>query len=129
MAHPADDQLGPGDGDRGGSHAWRRKLCHSARSSRELASRPGDHTAAYARYQEVLAPYVQQCQALPPRGVQGFAPNRALMIKLRNASMNMMTRWPMKAMFAKQFSKADGIVLPDYTTSPRDLRGAAMGDA
>jgi hypothetical protein len=61
--------------------------------------------------------------------VNGFAPGSALMIRLRNASMNMMTRWPMKSIFAKQFGKADGIVLPDYTTSPQDLRGAAMGGA
>jgi hypothetical protein len=58
--------------------------------------------------------YVKQCQTLPPGGVKGFAPNSALMIRMRNLSMTMMTRWPMRALIAKQFQKADAITLKDY---------------
>ena len=36
------------------------------------------------------------------------------MIALRNLSMRMMTRWPLRAMAAKQFQKADAITLKDY---------------
>jgi hypothetical protein len=36
------------------------------------------------------------------------------MIRLRNLSMGMMTRWPMRALIAKQFQKADAITLKDY---------------
>ena len=36
--------------------------------------------------------YVKQCQTLPPRGVKGFAPDSALMIRMRNLSMTVMTR-------------------------------------
>ena len=80
----------------------------------ELSVTPGDHTAAFARYQSEMGPYVKQCQTLPGGGVKGFTPNRALMIRLRNLSMGMMTRWPMRALIAKQFQKADAITLKDY---------------
>lgn len=57
---------------------------------------------------------MKQCQTLPPGGVNGFAPNRALMIRMRNLSMAMMTRWPMRRLIAKQFQKPDAITLKDY---------------
>jgi 2-polyprenyl-6-methoxyphenol hydroxylase-like FAD-dependent oxidoreductase len=76
-----------------------------------------DHAAAFARYEELLRPYVRQCQELPPGGVKGFAPQSALMIRMRDTSMRMMTRWPMRNILAKQFAKADAITLPDYPVS------------
>jgi hypothetical protein len=36
------------------------------------------------------------------------------MIALRNLSMRMMTRWPMRQLVGKQFQKADAITLKDY---------------
>jgi hypothetical protein len=66
--------------------------------------------------------YVAAGMELPPGGVNGFAPRSQLMISLRSLSMRMMTRWPMRQMLAKQFQKADGIVLKDYRTA----RGAAV---
>jgi 2-polyprenyl-6-methoxyphenol hydroxylase-like FAD-dependent oxidoreductase len=80
----------------------------------ELSASPDDHEAAFARYQREMSAYVKQCQTLPPGGVKGFAPANALMIGLRNLSMRMMTRWPMRPVFAKQFQKADAITLKDY---------------
>ncbi len=80
----------------------------------ELAASPDDHVAAFARYQDSIGSYVRQCQALPPGGVKGFAPNSAFMIRMRNLSMSMMTRWPMRALTARQFQKADAITLKDY---------------
>jgi 2-polyprenyl-6-methoxyphenol hydroxylase-like FAD-dependent oxidoreductase len=80
----------------------------------ELSVTPDDHTAAFARYQSELVPYVKQCQKLPGGGVKGFAPGSALMIRMRDLSMGMMTRWPMRALIAKQFQKADAITLKDY---------------
>jgi 2-polyprenyl-6-methoxyphenol hydroxylase-like FAD-dependent oxidoreductase len=70
--------------------------------------------AAFARYQDEMRAYVKQCQTLPPGGVKGFAPKGALMIRMRNLSMAMMTRWPMRALVARQFRKADAITLKDY---------------
>lgn len=80
----------------------------------ELASTPDDHEAAFARYQDEMRAYVAQCQELPPGGVKGMAPDTRFMIWMRDLSMRMMTRWPMKSMAAKMFSKADAITLKDY---------------
>jgi 2-polyprenyl-6-methoxyphenol hydroxylase-like FAD-dependent oxidoreductase len=80
----------------------------------ELSATPGDHEAAFARYQDQMRDYVRQCQALPPGGVKGFAPNSALTIRMRNLSMTMTTRWPIRALIARQFHKADAITLKDY---------------
>jgi 2-polyprenyl-6-methoxyphenol hydroxylase-like FAD-dependent oxidoreductase len=80
----------------------------------ELSATPDDHETAFARYQDEIRDYVKQCQTLPPGGIKGFAPNSALMIRMRNLSMTMMTRWPMRALVAKQFQKADAITLKDY---------------
>jgi 2-polyprenyl-6-methoxyphenol hydroxylase-like FAD-dependent oxidoreductase len=80
----------------------------------ELASTPDDHEAAFARYQEEMRAYVAECQKLPPGGVNGFAPRSRTMISMRNLSMKMMTAWPLRNVFAKQFQKADGITLKEY---------------
>jgi 2-polyprenyl-6-methoxyphenol hydroxylase-like FAD-dependent oxidoreductase len=80
----------------------------------ELSRTPDDHEAAFARYQDEMRDYVKQAQTLPPGGMKGFAPNSAFMIRMRNLSMGMMTRWPMRALIAKQFQKADAITLKDY---------------
>jgi 2-polyprenyl-6-methoxyphenol hydroxylase-like FAD-dependent oxidoreductase len=69
---------------------------------------------ALRRYETFLRPYVTGAQKLPPGGVKGFAPTHAVDIRARRASMRLMTRWPMKQLIAKQFDKAEDIVLPDY---------------
>ncbi|PYC65900.1 FAD-binding monooxygenase [Streptomyces tateyamensis] len=80
----------------------------------ELAAAGGNHQAAFHRYDEVMAPYVKQAQELPPGGVNGYAPDRALAIRMRAASMRAMGRWPMRQILAKQFAKAGNIALPEY---------------
>jgi 2-polyprenyl-6-methoxyphenol hydroxylase-like FAD-dependent oxidoreductase len=80
----------------------------------ELAAADGDHSTALARYEEVMRPYVQQAQKLPPGGVSGFAPISRLDIRLRTVSINWMTRWPLRPLAAGQFAKAGNIALPDY---------------
>lgn len=80
----------------------------------ELAAARGDHRRAFARYEEIMRPYVTKGQELPPGGIGGYAPNSAFAIRSRTATMRMMTRWPMKALIAKQFTKAESIDLPDY---------------
>ncbi|MFB9840016.1 FAD-dependent monooxygenase [Actinoallomurus acaciae] len=74
----------------------------------------GDHRAAFARYDEIMRPYVTEAQKLPPGGASGFAPSSALAIRMRAASMRSMTRWPMRSLLAAQFAKAGNITLPDY---------------
>jgi 2-polyprenyl-6-methoxyphenol hydroxylase-like FAD-dependent oxidoreductase len=85
----------------------------------ELAAAGGDHRTAFRRYEERLRPYVAQAQQLPPGGVNGFAPRSAAAIRMRAASMRWMTRWPLRAVFAGQFTKADAIELPAYGDLPR----------
>jgi 2-polyprenyl-6-methoxyphenol hydroxylase-like FAD-dependent oxidoreductase len=80
----------------------------------ELAAARGDHRIAFARYDEIMRPYVASGQQLPPGGVGGYAPNSALAIRMRATSMRMMTRWPMRTLVAKQFAKAADVALPDY---------------
>jgi 2-polyprenyl-6-methoxyphenol hydroxylase-like FAD-dependent oxidoreductase len=72
---------------------------------------------AFRRYEQVLRSYVGGAQKLPPGGVSGFAPMRALDIRLRMASMRLMTRRPFAQLIAKQFDKAGDLVLPDYDLS------------
>ncbi len=80
----------------------------------ELAAARGGHAGAFARYEAELRPYVTQCQKLPPGGIKGFLPQGAAGIWLRNQSMRMMTRWPMRAVLARTFARADAITPREY---------------
>ncbi|HEX4725351.1 MAG TPA: FAD-dependent monooxygenase [Pseudonocardiaceae bacterium] len=80
----------------------------------ELAAARGDCRHAFARYEEIMRPYVTTGQQLPPGGIGGYAPDSAFAIRSRTLSMRMMTRWPMRALIAKQFTRAESIDLPDY---------------
>ena len=79
----------------------------------ELAA-TDDLAAALRRYEQMLRPFVTRAQKLTPGGISGYAPTRALDIRVRMASMAMMTRWPLKKLVAGQFDKAGDIALPDY---------------
>ncbi|MFH8383922.1 FAD-dependent monooxygenase [Kitasatospora sp. NPDC018058] len=85
----------------------------------ELAAAAGDFAAAFARYEERMRPYVARAQELPPGGMNGYAPDTALMIRLRAASMRWMDRWPLRTIIAAQFAKAGDIALPDYPLPAR----------
>jgi 2-polyprenyl-6-methoxyphenol hydroxylase-like FAD-dependent oxidoreductase len=85
----------------------------------ELAAAGGDHRAAFPRYEQVMRPYVATAQQLPPGGVAGYAPDSALVIRMRAASMRMMGRWPVRNLVARQFGKAADIELPDYASLVR----------
>ncbi|MEV7186596.1 FAD-dependent monooxygenase [Kitasatospora sp. NPDC093102] len=85
----------------------------------ELAAAAGDFRTAFARYEELMRPYVTRAQELPPGGLNGYAPDSALMIRLRAASMRWMGRWPLRPVLAAQFAKAGDIALPDYPVPAR----------
>jgi 2-polyprenyl-6-methoxyphenol hydroxylase-like FAD-dependent oxidoreductase len=84
----------------------------------ELVRAGGDHVAAFAEYERVLRPYIAESQQLPPGGADGFVPASRLMIALRMLTTRMMTRWPVRNMVAKVFTKAEAIDLPDYALQP-----------
>ena len=85
----------------------------------ELAAADGDHHVAFARYEQITRPYVTRGQQLPPGGIRAYAPGSATAIALRTASMRWMSRWPIRNLLARQFTKASDIELPDYTTQAR----------
>ncbi|HEY3977283.1 MAG TPA: FAD-dependent monooxygenase [Streptosporangiaceae bacterium] len=85
----------------------------------ELGAADGDHHAAFARYEQIMRPYVTKGQQLPPGGVRAYAPDSAIAIGLRAASMRWMSRWPMRTLLARQFAKAADIRLPGYAVRAR----------
>jgi 2-polyprenyl-6-methoxyphenol hydroxylase-like FAD-dependent oxidoreductase len=93
----------------------------------ELGRSSGAFDVALARYESIMRDYVKQCQALPPGGLEGMLPRTRGAIWMRNLSMRMMTRWPVRNLVAGLFQKADAIVLDDYyvTSAPADLAIAA----
>lgn len=78
-----------------------------------LAAADGEHVRAFERYEQVCRPYVTTAQEMPPGGAAGFAPSNKLMIGLQVLSMRLATRWPVRPLLQKQFSKAGTMVLPD----------------
>ncbi|WP_329407199.1 FAD-dependent monooxygenase [Nocardia vinacea] len=89
----------------------------------ELARSRDDYSTAFTRYQEVLRPYVTECQKLPPGGVNGFLPASRAAIAMRNLSVRAMTSAPLRALMAKSLQKADAISLTDY----REFESVAAG--
>jgi hypothetical protein len=63
--------------------------------------------------------YVKQCQELPPLGLEGMLPRTRASMWMRNLSMRMMTRWPVRDLVAGLFQKADAIPLEDYAALSR----------
>ena len=95
----------------------------------ELAAARGDHRTAFTRYEEVIRSYVAQSQKLPPGGASGYAPGSRIAVTLSNASMGLMSRWPVRLLLAKQFSKAGDIDLPDYEATGAAGAAGAAGTA
>jgi 2-polyprenyl-6-methoxyphenol hydroxylase-like FAD-dependent oxidoreductase len=85
----------------------------------ELGRSGGACDVAFPRYESVMRDYVTQCQKLPPGGLEGMLPRTRPAIWMRNLSMRLMTRWPVRSLVAGLFQKADAIVLEDYVTTAR----------
>jgi hypothetical protein len=88
----------------------------------ELSRATGAYQVAFARYEAVMRDYVKQCQEQPPGGVEGMLPRTARAIWMRNLSMRMMTRWPIRNVVAGIFHKADCIALDHYDVQPPSSR-------
>lgn len=69
---------------------------------------------AFARYEEVLRPWVDECQKLPPSAVRGFLPRTRFGIWLRNRMMHLMGKWPVRPLAARMFTKASNYRLGEY---------------
>jgi 2-polyprenyl-6-methoxyphenol hydroxylase-like FAD-dependent oxidoreductase len=79
----------------------------------ELHRCSGDYAKAFARYQQLFAPFVAQKQKAALRFAGSFAPHSHLSLFLRNQALNLM-RIPWVADIAIGRSLADKIALPDY---------------
>jgi 2-polyprenyl-6-methoxyphenol hydroxylase-like FAD-dependent oxidoreductase len=79
----------------------------------ELHRSAGDPTQAFARYQEIFGPFVQQKQKAALRFAGFFAPKSKASLFLRNQMMNLM-RIPWVANFTIAGEIADKLELPKY---------------
>ena len=79
----------------------------------ELSRARGDYAAAFARYQELFAPFVFRKQEAALRFAGTFAPKSKLSLFLRNQVMNLL-RIPWIADVAVGRDLADNIALPTY---------------
>lgn len=76
-----------------------------------------DLEMAFARYEQLVRPYVAVAQKLPPGGLGTYAPDSALRIRLRVLTTRLMVSRPLRPLARKAFfSKADAIDLPSYPT-------------
>lgn len=70
--------------------------------------------AALRRYETVMRPYVDRCQALPG-GLDGYAPMSERKIAGAASAMKWVQRWPLRLYAGRKwFSTAESIDLPDY---------------
>jgi 2-polyprenyl-6-methoxyphenol hydroxylase-like FAD-dependent oxidoreductase len=80
----------------------------------ELAAQP-DHRAAFAAYEQIVRPYVDTGQKLPPGGVRSYAPQSQGAIWARWMSTRLMVSRPLRGLTRRLFfSKAGAIDLPKY---------------
>ena len=81
----------------------------------ELADAEGDFSRAFDGYDAGIRDYAELCQQLPPGGLEGMLPRTRRAMWIRNQSMRLMTRWPLRGLVAGMFRKADAITLKDYS--------------
>lgn len=85
----------------------------------ELAAADGDHRRAFARYEQVLRPYVEQGQQMPGGGMKMYAPKSAFVIGLGQMLNRAITSRVLQPLARKMFfSHAENIELPNYSTAP-----------
>jgi 2-polyprenyl-6-methoxyphenol hydroxylase-like FAD-dependent oxidoreductase len=87
----------------------------------ELAAHAGDHAAAFAAYEERLAPFLAGKQRAAARFASSFAPKSALGVWFRNAVTRLMRFRPVADWFVTRDLR-DDIALPDV---PRESGGTA----
>lgn len=77
-------------------------------------ARRGHHAEAFARYEQIMRPYVKAAHTLPPGGVDGFLPRGRFMLRVRVLSARLMHHWPMRQLVARMLDNSQAIDLPDY---------------
>jgi 2-polyprenyl-6-methoxyphenol hydroxylase-like FAD-dependent oxidoreductase len=81
----------------------------------ELSRADGDYGVAFARYQELVRPYVAKGQKQAIGGAAYLAPPTWKKIRRRNLAFRVLCHLPVKGMIKRAATKtAVGITLPDY---------------
>jgi len=81
----------------------------------ELTAAAGDHSIAFARYEEEMRPYVKACQKQAEGSDTWFVPRTNTMIWLRNLNFRIMPYMPWKGLIARMALKAaNAITLKNY---------------
>ncbi|MBK5533595.1 FAD-dependent monooxygenase [Pseudomonas sp. TH08] len=92
-------------------------LCGAYVLAGELG-RHADHVQAFAAYEKLMRPYVDQAQSVPKFAPRLASPHSRLGIALGHAVLRLATAPGFKRLFGKILSpKADAIELPDYEAS------------
>lgn len=88
----------------------------------ELSQGDDDLSAALARYEQVMRPYVHRCQQLP-NGIDGYVPKSAADIRINALVMKYMQRWPFRRWAERKwFTAAEAVDLPDYPAARSSAR-------
>lgn len=90
----------------------------------EIVRTPDRPAAALARYGEVLRPFVESAQQLPPGGVKAMTPRTRVGIRASLALVRFTTSRIMQPVMTRMLSGTDDYTLPDYST---DLPTAEQG--
>lgn len=88
----------------------------------ELQAAGGDHRTAFARYEQQMRGYVQQCQKMADGASTFFVPSTNLMIWVRNQMYRMLPYLPWRGLIANMPLKAaNAITLQDYAGGMRHM--------
>ncbi|GGL33968.1 FAD-dependent monooxygenase [Nocardia jinanensis] len=90
----------------------------------EIMRTPGRPTAALARYNEILRPFVKSAQQLPPGGVKAMTPRTRAGIRASLALVRFTTSRLMRPLMTRMLSGTEDYALPDYSA---DLPAAEQG--
>lgn len=82
----------------------------------ELARTPDRPAAALARYSEILRPFVETAQELPPGGVKAMAPNSRWGIRAGRALSRVAMSRPLQPLMSRMLAATESYPLPDYST-------------
>ena len=87
----------------------------------ELTAHRGDHRAAFARYEELMRPYVKTCQKQGSNAGPFLAPPTAKKLKQRNRIYKLLCGRLLSGFFDRLTTKgAEAVELPDYGREMQD---------
>ncbi|WP_328390079.1 FAD-dependent monooxygenase [Nocardia sp. NBC_00416] len=83
----------------------------------EITRTPDQPTAALARYTEILRPFVESAQQLPPGGVKAMTPKTRTGIRASLALVRFTTSRLMAPLMTRMLSGTEDYTLPDYSAA------------